>query len=343
MAKADDDIEYLRRRLARLEAIVATIFVFDGFHEVDPDMIEEFWYLLRRPMEREFSEKEGPRYPEDEFYFLLERFLSPKRMPRQRRFEQRLSTLEERTEKAESTTEHFQSLLDKTSSRLRSSVEGSTKKITSLVNSLRNDHLSLQEDVHGFFAIQTLGLNVAAVPLPRFIPVRVYLSEDDPQQVREVSSALEQLTEAFGFVYSDEFPEEKGSFWKKWFAKTKDVASQPEVAERLKKIERALEMKGLHEPQADIDKKEADAVATLAKAVENVPNAAIQAGSVLLLKIENPDHGPCIQARTLTQREMILLERNQKLLASPHDLLEKLSEACNQPEPATLPAPDEPE
>lgn len=343
MAKADDELDYLRRRLARLETIVAMLFVFDDYYGLDPRMAEEFRFLLRRSLEREVSEKERPGFPEDELFYMLDRLLSRKEFPRGRRFERRLSTLEERAEKTESTTQHFRQMFDKSSLELRHSVDSTTERLNAAVSSLRTDHQALQENVHGFFAIQTFGLDVADVPLPRFMPVRVYLSEDDRQQVRAVSSALEQLMEAFGFTFSDEFPEEKGSFWKKWFAKTTDVASQPEVAERLKKIERALEMKGLHEPQADIDKKEADAVATLAKAVENIPNAALQAGSVLLVKTNNPVHGPCIQARTLTQREMILLEKNQKLLASPHDLLEKLSEASNQSEPAALPAPNDSE
>jgi hypothetical protein len=57
------------------------------------------------------------------------------------------------------------------------------------------------------------------------------------------------------------------------------------VLERLEKIERAVELKGLGQPQAEIDKKQAAPVASLLKAVEKIPKAAIQAGSILLVKL----------------------------------------------------------
>lgn len=123
-------------------------------------------------------------------------------------------------------------------------------------------------------------------------------------------------------------------------ARTKDAVTQPEVVERLKKVERAVEIQGLHKPQSEINKNEAEAVAALLKALEHVPTAAIQAGAILLIKTSNPHNGPCIQVRTLTQRELTHLEKDQKLMASPHDILIKLSELNRQEsENALLPLP----
>lgn len=186
-----------------------------------------------------------------------------------------------------------------------------------------------------------MGVDLSSVPLPRFIPIRVYLSEGDSKRTQSVSNAIRQLLDTYGFSVSDDFPEESGSWWKKWFAKTREVATQPEMIERLKKIERAVELQGLHKPQSEINRNEAEAVAALLKAVESVPMAAIQAGAILLVKTNSPNMGPCVQVRTLTLRELTLLERNQKLLASPHDILAKLME-LNQEDhgPIALPAPN---
>jgi len=46
------------------------------------------------------------------------------------------------------------------------------------------------------------------------------------------------------------------------------------VLERLEKIERAVELKGLGQPQAEIDKKQAAPVASLLKAVEKISESS---------------------------------------------------------------------
>jgi len=106
------------------------------------------------------------------------------------------------------------------------------------------------------------------------------------------------------------------------------VLSQPEVIERLQKIERAIELKAIDKPQADVDEKQASAIAKLINCLDKVPNAAIQAGSVLVVKLTTPK-GPVIQARTLSQEEMVELENNQLLLQDPAKVLGKLTAACN--------------
>lgn len=178
-------------------------------------------------------------------------------------------------------------------------------------------------------------IDTSAVRLPRFIPLRAYLSES-PAHVEDVSRAITSLVEAFGFEIADDFPAIHGSWFKSWFAKLGETATQPEVAARLVKVERALELKGLEAPQAEIDAKQAEAVAKLMSSIENVPNAALQVGSILLVKLTKGD-GPVVQVRTLTQRELIQLENNQNLLTSPSTVLDRLAELCR---PAFAPAID---
>jgi hypothetical protein len=178
--------------------------------------------------------------------------------------------------------------------------------------------------------MQSLGIELKLIPLHRFIPLRVFLSKADSEQVANISKAIERVLTVFGFEFSDEFPEITGSWFKKWFAKTKEVITEPELSERLEKIERAIEIKGLHKPQSEIDKNQAEAIATLIKALEVVPNATINCGSILLVKTNDEKNDFCIQARTLTQKEMVCLEKNQNILKSPHDVLEKLSKISNE-------------
>ena len=97
--------------------------------------------------------------------------------------------------------------------------------------------------------------------------------------------------------------------------------------ERLKKLERAAELKAIDRPQDDVDDKQATAMAKLIRAVEKVPNVALQVGTLLVVKI-TADGVPCIQGKTLSQQEMLHLENNQFLLKNPDEVLKKLADAC---------------
>jgi hypothetical protein len=195
------------------------------------------------------------------------------------------------------------------------------------VNNIQSKTKSIEIDTHTLLAIQALGLPSDEVQLTRYVPIRAYIDETPLGAIGAVSSAVVDVLKAFGFTVADEFPEIRGSWFKKWFAKTQDVVSQPEVRDRLEKIERAVELKGIGRPQAEVDDIQASAIAKLVGALDKVPNAAIQAGSVLVVKLTTPN-GPVIQARTLTQEEMVALENNQLLLQDPAKVLGRLSAAC---------------
>lgn len=195
------------------------------------------------------------------------------------------------------------------------------------ISALESKTDSLQVDTHSLLAIQALGLPENRVQSTRYVPVRAYIDQTPEGTINALSAAIGDVLAAYGFTVADEFPEIRGSWFKKWFAKSKEVLSQPEVIERLEKIERAVELKAIDKPQADVDDKQAGAIAKLIKCLDKVPNAAVQAGSVLVVKLTT-NNGPIIQARTLSQEEMIELENNQLLLQDPAEVLGKLNAAC---------------
>jgi len=97
------------------------------------------------------------------------------------------------------------------------------------VQSLQARLNSLQIESHSFLAIQTLGLDSNEVRLERYIPVRIYIDETPGDVIDHVSDAIGEAMLEFYFVLADEFPEITGSWFKKWFAKTKEVLSQPKL------------------------------------------------------------------------------------------------------------------
>ncbi len=195
------------------------------------------------------------------------------------------------------------------------------------IESLKNKTELLQAETHSMLALQAMGIPDDQVKSQRFVPVRAYIDETPDGAITAISNAIKEVLSAYGFEVADEFPEIKGSWFKKWFVKSKDTLSRPEVTERLDKVERAIDLQVLNRPQADIDEKQSAAIANLIKALDNVPNAAIQSGSVLVVKLTTPN-GSVIQARTLSQDEMVQLENNQLLLQDPSKVLYELSAAC---------------
>ena len=318
--------------MARCEALLAVMMISDGIGiGADRDAAIMLRDLIRHGY---------PDFPEDEWLYVLDHTLrrAVERRPEQSELRERLNLVERRSTETETRVGELREMFDKTMSdtqELRDSVSVQLRRVSALpaierqmssgIEDLTQAQRSLQSDVHSYLAAQSLGLDLDAILLRRFVPVRVYLSEASSADVERVTRAVEESSSVFGFAIADDFPAESGSWYKKLFIKTKEVATQPEVKDRIDKLERALQLKGLHEPQSQIDKNEAEAAATLIKAIEKIPNAAIQTGSLLLVKLSNPDGDDCLQVRTLSQREMIQLEKNQHLLTHPATVLHELS------------------
>ena len=133
--------------------------------------------------------------------------------------------------------------------RLRSQPESLLRQVEQLqseVRALEAKTDTVQIETHSLLAIQALGLPTDRVQSTRFVPVRAYIDQTPEGAINAISAAITEVLVAYGFAVADEFPEIKGSWFKKWFAKSKEALSQPEVIERLEKIERAVELKGLY-------------------------------------------------------------------------------------------------
>lgn len=198
-------------------------------------------------------------------------------------------------------------------------VEQAKNQITSAVEAVEMDPSSFQGLVQ--FAEQ-----VRVDKTEREIPINAYIADEDPKKAKQMVKALDLFKQALDLVRSEEGPAESGSWFKHWIYRTREAMSEPEVAERLRKAERALEMQVLHKIQAEVDQKQAEAAAALIEALKDSQAAAIQVGSLLLVKTTSPA-GPLVAARTLTQNEMLLLEKNPSLLRNPEDILFLLSKA----------------
>lgn len=216
--------------------------------------------------------------------------------------------------------------------RLRSSTDDRLGGLEADLNEVRRDHTELAQDTRelaqdtrAFLMAESLGIDTARVRLHRILPVRMYLQRE-PRDLEAVTDAVASAIRDLGFEVAEDFPAEEGSWWKRWWVRSKDALAREDVQERLQKLEKAAEIKALGRPQADADEVHSRAIANLMSAVTEQDNAAVQCGSVLLVKTTRGGKSN-VQVRTLSPTELVLLENRPNLLQQPARILEELAEA----------------
>ncbi len=118
----------------------------------------------------------------------------------------------------------------------------------------------------------------------------------------------------------------QGSYWWRTRAAAQRAQAADALATRLIKVERYLELTHLDGKQAEVDSKEAQAVSQLLEALKDVPVACIRVGSILLVKyVQNGN--PVALARSLSQREIRLLEQYPEIQQNPASALAALATA----------------
>ncbi len=213
----------LERRVARLEALLAVLLVEPGG---DRPALEEMFYFLRH-RERE---------PDFEFWDRLQ-YLVRHADFRSQELREHVREISERCNMMESSSKKMsdeitkirdqieplyksQDTFERTFRKSLPNLERSIRPLESALAKLSDDHRAVQIELHSFLVARSLSIDPDLFPLHRFVPVRVYLPQDNPSLVSNISSALTRLLDAFGFSISDEFPVERSSWFASWFAKS---------------------------------------------------------------------------------------------------------------------------
>lgn len=190
----------------------------------------------------------------------------------------------------------------------------------------RRRRRDLQYIVGEWISRESLGIDTAAVPLPRLLPVRIHLTRP-PESEHAFLDALRQFADIMGFVLSIEYSPELGSWLKRLFLRTREFLTQEEVRERAALGEKALEVALLGKAQAEMDLNRAQGAAAILAALQPDENAAVQIGTILLVRYTDEEGKSQTRVQTLTQRELLHLEKHQELLDRPRELLLALKAA----------------
>lgn len=189
---------------------------------------------------------------------------------------------------------------------------------------LRGDFDNLKRDIHETLVVQALGGDARGVPLRRFVPLRVYASNDQGEYTDRLFGEVARFTESIGFEGADEYPSEYGSWFKKWLVRAKELLTSEQLMERFESGERALQLAYVNKAQSEVDKNHSEAASNLLRAIEDIDQGVCQIGSILVVKTTDDSGRTRVVTRTLTQRELMLIERDQNLLKCPSTVLEAL-------------------
>jgi hypothetical protein len=161
---------------------------------------------------------------------------------------------------------------------------------------------------------------------PAELQVEVYLDTEDRRDAEQAFRAVDELVDLLGYERPDVLGDFPGSIFRRMQALSKEALTSKELRDRLIKVERAVELNYLDTKQAEVDGKEAEAVSKLVGALENVPEACVRLGSILLIKYQIST-GPIIVTRNLSQVELRALERFPEIQTKPSNVLSGLATA----------------
>jgi hypothetical protein len=203
-------------------------------------------------------------------------------------------------------------------------IENDNKKIKDELRSLKDVNNQLKSTFYDSILTSNIDEKI------QFIPVDIYLDTNNSNEIFKVYTSIIDFLRSIDFEIAFEFDAIKGSWIKKIIAKSQKVMTSDELVDRLKEAEYGIEVNAILKQQSEIDKNQSEALLNILKSVENVPNAAIRIGSLLVVKITPNDGEVNVQVRSLSIKELHLLNKKPQLLHKPQEILTALTKEINQ-------------
>jgi hypothetical protein len=193
---------------------------------------------------------------------------------------------------------------------------------------LSDNQTRINAEFSNFIWLTIIDVDFNKAHTRQFIPIRIYFEKEEPnwEDREELFEAVSELLLSVGFYISIELPERKGSWFKEFIAKSKELLSRREVTDRIGHLEEALKIKHLRQPQAEANNTHADALVKVLGSLTDAQDACIQVGTLLVVKASLPEGRRVFAARTLSDAEIKRLEEDPSILRRPLDALEMLKE-----------------
>jgi hypothetical protein len=170
--------------------------------------------------------------------------------------------------------------------------------------------------------------------IERYIPIRIYLA--DGRTAAVVERSVSRLLTALKVSVESSSEPEIGSWFRMLLGKTQEPTTGSELRETLTHGARLVQLNSPDGDGAAITISEAAAAAELIRSLNGEPSAAIQIGSILIVKCRSREGDASLVVKTLTKRQMLYIEDNTDILKTPSLLLETIR-ALERSDVATAP------
>jgi hypothetical protein len=204
--------------------------------------------------------------------------------------------------------------------RLRAELSHRLETQGQQLESLSQQVIRLSNDNVELLTIANESDDLASAKFRRPLEVSLYTSIDESAETQALQEAVTQLMAAIGFDLVYEAPALAGSWIKNLWFRAKEEVSRPEVKEHVAKVagqfERALEIRHLDAPQANVDVERSKALLNILKALDKIPNAIVHVGSMFVLKLTSRGESS-VAVFELTQQEMELVKSHPAMKTDP--------------------------
>jgi hypothetical protein len=153
----------------------------------------------------------------------------------------------------------------------------------------------------------------------RITSMSVYTSTDEPPS--ELLRALGRLMRVVGLETVETSDIERGSWHRRWRLRETRADGMRTLAKLANKAQRAGELHFVQQVRAQADEHEANAVASVIRALAEVDSAVVQLSSMIIVK-----HQGGVACRVLSEREIGILADHPELLKAPAELFQILSD-----------------
>lgn len=160
------------------------------------------------------------------------------------------------------------------------------------------------------------------------INCEIYLDTDDITVAENFYKSFLNVLETVDLDLSKESPAVIGSWYKKFWLNSKNFTNK-EIATRLEKVERGIELQYIDKVQSEVDLNIANAIGILLTSTKDIPQFSSLVGSLLFAKV-TVNGEPRIFAQTLTQEQLRILRDTPSLLQNPSMLILKMEEEKNK-------------
>lgn len=166
------------------------------------------------------------------------------------------------------------------------------------------------------------------------VTVDVYTTSSDRRKSRRLLSGVAHLVELIGLEKVRVDFEKEGSWFTRIVFRVKSGLTREDVAQRLVKVERALEIGLLDLKQAEVDRALAEALHEVMQGLEENESACIRLGTLLIIRIVDASSRSVVLSRSLSQREVKVLEQYPEIQQRPEKVLSSLAFALSQEDEA---------